>query len=204
MCYFIDNSKISIPKNITVDYDFQKEISSYIVAPQYPTVPIIINEADELVSAKWRFNPALPEDYKSRTIGLNIRSEEVEEKPLFRNFLKNHCIIPINGFFEWKHLENHKVKVKHYLTMKENPTFFLAGLWRMYSDGISFGVLTTASNELMTDIHNSKFRMPICMNEKQAFHFLNSDKLEDFIFPKLNPVLNALNVEPEKIKPNLF
>lgn len=204
MCYFIDNQNIRITRGKEIDEGIKQSLSTYIIAPEFPQIPIITNESDELVLAKWRFNPALPEDYKTRTIGLNIRAEEAQEKKMFKDYTENHCIVPVNGFYEWKHI-NSKIKIKHYLTMKGNETFYLAGLWRNYADSkYSFGVLTTHSNELMTDIHNSKMRMPICLNLNQAEKFLKHKDLQDYIFPNINPDLLALNLEPEKIINTLF
>lgn len=196
MCYFIDNSKIKTVK----DEEIKKHLSPYVTGITYPMVPIITDESNEFILAKWRFNPAIAETPKYRTVGLNIRSEDVEDTKLFKDFTDQHCIIPVNGFYEWKHFENHKIKVKHYITMPNEETFFLAGLWRFYGKGeASFGILTTASNELMTDIHNNKKRMPISLNKKQADLFLKADKLESVIFPNLNPELVAENLEPEKL-----
>lgn len=204
MCYFIDNKTITTPNGAEKDPEVSKTLSSYIVAPTYPMVPIITDQSDDLIIAKWRFNPALPEDYKTRSIGLNIRSEEAKEKPMFKAYTENHCIVPVNGFYEWKHFGT-KIKIKHYLTMDEYPTFYLAGLWRNYEDGkFSFAVLTTNSNDLMTDIHNSKMRMPICLNSKQAGKFLQKNDLQDYIYPNINPQLSAINLEPEKTPNTLF
>lgn len=201
MCYFIDNSRIKV--GVDRDEEIKKNISSYVIAPDYPIVPIITDESNEVILAKWRFNPAIPETSKYRTVGLNIKSEDVKETKLFKDFTDQHCIIPVNGFYEWKHFNNSKIKVKHYITMEDQETFFLAGLWRFYDKGkISFGILTTASNDLMTDIHNNKKRMPICMNEKQANLFLKVNELDNVIYPNLNPELIAECLEPEKIPDN--
>jgi len=163
MCYFIDNSKIKL--GINNDEEIKKNISSYVVGTTYPTVPIITDESHDLIISKWRFNPVISEIGKYRTVGLNIRSEDANETKLFKDCTDQHCIVPVNGFYEWKHFNNHAIKVKHYITMPNEETFFLAGLWRFYDKGkSSFGILTTASNDLMTDIHNNKKRMPICLN----------------------------------------
>lgn len=203
MCYFIDNSKIKFSET-SIDEEMQNSLSSNIIALEYPIIPIITDESDEMILAKWRFNPDLPEDSKTRTIGLNIRAEEAHEKRMFKDYTNQHCIIPVNGFYEWKHYSS-KIKIKHYLSMEDNLTFYLAGLWRTNANGkISFGVLTTNSNELMSDIHNSKLRMPVCLTEIQANQFLQKDELKQFIYPNLNPKLFATILEPEKIPNTLF
>lgn len=206
MCYYIDNSKINIDDER--EEEIKKNISSYVSGLSHPIVPIITDESSEVTLAKWRFNPNIPETNKNITIGLNIQSEEATKTPMFKDYTEQHCIVPVNGFYEWKHYISSKIRVKHYITMLNEETFYLAGLWRFYNDKkVSFGVLTTPSNELMTDIHNNKKRMPICLNKKQADFFLKSDILDNIIFPNLDPHLLALNLEPEKlqgIQTNLF
>lgn len=205
MCYFFDNSKIKVNEK-EKDLEIQNSLSPYVVGLQYPTVPIITDTSSaELVLARWRFRANIPETSHFRTVGLNIRAETADKVVMFKDFTENHCIIPVNGFYEWKHFDNSKIKVKHFITMPKQETFFLAGLWRFYDNKkVSFGILTTASNELMTDIHNNQKRMPICFNQEQADKFLQCITIEDFIFPNLNPHLEAKNIEPEKIISNLF
>lgn len=204
MCYFIDNKNIQTVFDDEQDPVINKYLSDYIMGPSYPIVPIITDRSDSLIPAKWRFDPNLPEDYKIRQIGLNIRAEEVTEKKMFKNYVDNHCIIPINGFYEWKHYSK-KIAAKHYMSMPEYQTFYLAGLWRYYDNNkVSFGILTTNSNELMSEIHNTKLRMPISLTPKQAKLFLESSTLQEFFFPSLDPQLSALNLEPEKIPNTLF
>lgn len=199
MCYFIDNSKFGIGDDR--DEEIKRNIKAYISGLDHPNVPIITDESSEVILAKWRFNPNIPETSKTITIGLNIQSEEATKTPMFKDYTDQHCIVPVNGFYEWKHYNSSKIRVKHYITMLNEETFYLAGLWRFYNDKkVSFGILTTPSNELMTDIHNNKKRMPICLNKKQADVFLKSDELENIIFPNLDPQLLALNLEPEKLK----
>lgn len=206
MCYFIDNSKLGIGDDR--DEQIKRNIKAYINGLDHPNVPIITDESSEVILGKWRFNPNIPENSKTITIGLNIQSEEATKTPMFKDFTDQHCIVPVNGFYEWKHYNSSKIRVKHYITMQNEETFYLAGLWRFYNDKkVSFGILTTPSNELMTDIHNNKKRMPICLNKKQADLFLKSDKLDSIIFPNLDPQLSAFNLEPEKLiglQGNLF
>lgn len=203
MCYFFDNSKFGIGDNR--DEEIKKNISSYVNGLTHPNVPIITNGTSEVIIAKWRFNPDITQSNKTITIGLNIKSEDATETNMFKDYTDQHCIVPVNGFYEWKHFNNSKIKVKHYITMLNEETFYLAGLWRFYNDKkVSFGILTTSSNELMTDIHNNKKRMPICLNKKQADLFLKKNDLDSVIYPNINPELTALNIEPQKLPTSLF
>jgi len=66
-----------------------------------------------------------------RTIGFkltNARSETVREKPSFRDAFKNRrCLIPVDGFFEWRTEE--KKKFPYLFQFKDERVFYLAGIW---------------------------------------------------------------------------
>jgi putative SOS response-associated peptidase YedK len=55
----------------------------------------------------------IPSRAKAPSIGsrmINVRSESVHEKPAFRQAIRyRRCIIPANGFFEWRQ----EGKLKH-------------------------------------------------------------------------------------------
>jgi putative SOS response-associated peptidase YedK len=206
MCYFIDNKKVIEDVEDNLHNEYNDNLSSFVNALNYPVVPIITNKSDnKFVLAKWRFNPNLPDDSKCRTIGLNIDSEKAFSTRMFKEYTFQHCIIPINAFFEWKHFDNHKIKVKHRITFDKENVFYLAGLWRYYDENkVSFGVLTTIANLLMSDIHNSKRRMPISLAKSDAYKYLEAETLYDFQFPQYNPNLVAENIEPFKLPNTLF
>ena len=132
MCYFIDNSKSGIGDER--DEEIKRNISTYVSGLLHPNVPIITDESSEVILAKWRFNPNIPETSKTITIGLNIQSEEATKTPMFKEYTDQHCIVPVNGFYEWKHYNSSKIRVKHYINMLNEETFYLAGLWRFYND----------------------------------------------------------------------
>lgn len=98
---------------------------------------------------------------------LNCISEEMATKASFRDSVKNakRCLIPCTGFYEWQHVG--KEKLPHYIYLKDQPLFSLAGLYSNWTDKetgkelSTYTVLTTAANELMEQIHNSKKRMPV-------------------------------------------
>lgn len=121
---------------------------------------------------------------KLRNQTLNARSEEVFSKPSFRDsILKRRCVIPVTGFFEWKHVG--KEKIPYYIHPKEHPVFYLAGIFSHWNDPstrdeiTTFSILTGAANEMMSDIHNSAKRMPL---------MLDREVIDDWISPDLSPV----------------
>jgi putative SOS response-associated peptidase YedK len=56
---------------------------------------------------------------------INAKAETVAEKPAFA---KRRCIIPADGFYEWKKLDA-KTKQPYAIVMKDRSVFRFAGLW---------------------------------------------------------------------------
>lgn len=91
---------------------------------------------------------------------INARAETLEQKPSFsESFRLRRCLIPADGFFEWK--RSGREKRPYYIhSIDENPVMF-AGIWdtwRKRSETItSCAIVTTAANELVGELHD---RMP--------------------------------------------
>ena len=103
-----------------------------------------------------------------QAVGRNARTETMFEKPMFRDAARQgRCLIWLDGFFEWQH--RGKKKVQYFIHMPGNQLFPVAGLRSLWTDpqsGITLDtctIVTTAANELMSEIHNSKLRMPAIM-----------------------------------------
>jgi putative SOS response-associated peptidase YedK len=94
---------------------------------------------------------------------INAKAETITEKPFFRSSYKNkRCLIPANGFYEWKGSKGHKQP--YYFKLEEDKLFAFAGLWDHWEneDKIieSCTIITTSANEVMKPIHN---RMPVML-----------------------------------------
>jgi putative SOS response-associated peptidase YedK len=95
---------------------------------------------------------------------INGKAETVAEKPAFRDAFKSRrCLIPTDGFYEWKKLDA-KAKQPYAITMKDRSLFGFAGLWERWKDKTSgelvrsFTIITTTPNEVCASIHD---RMPV-------------------------------------------
>ncbi len=92
----------------------------------------------------------------------NARGESVAEKPSFRDaFKRRRCLIPADGFYEWK--AEGKTKQPYYISLKSGKPMAMAGLWESWKapDGNilrTVCVVTTAANTVMKAIHD---RMPV-------------------------------------------
>jgi putative SOS response-associated peptidase YedK len=73
----------------------------------------------------------IPHWAKEERIGykmINARSETVDSKPAFRQPFKRHrCLIPANGFYEWRKTQSGKMP--YYIRLKDGPVMGFAGLW---------------------------------------------------------------------------
>jgi putative SOS response-associated peptidase YedK len=133
----------------------------YNIAPSQQ-VPIIrdTESGREMVMAKWGLIPHWSKEAKTKYSTINARIETVAEKPTYRTpFKHRRCLIPADGFYEWKMVDGRKVP--HHIRMRDNDVFALAGLWdRWEGDGGSLdscSIIVMPANETMKSLHE---RMP--------------------------------------------
>ncbi|WP_428400335.1 SOS response-associated peptidase [Niabella insulamsoli] len=119
---------------------------------------------------------------------LNAIAEEMQDKPMFKKNVGNRCLVLSSGFYEWKHVP--KIgksgkelkatdKIPHFIYLKDRPHFFMAGIYNLWTNRATgevvptFAICTTAANTLMQEIHNSKKRMPLILDEELAKYWLD-------------------------------
>ena len=134
----------------------------------------------------------IPSWAKDPTIGnrmINARSETAATKPSFRSAVKyRRCLLPTDGFYEWKAIAGQKRKQPYYIRMADDRPFAFAGLWEHWEglDGAAIDsctILTTEPNEMMADIHN---RMPVILDPKDFAQWLDPEvKTADVLHPPL-------------------
>ena len=130
--------------------------------------PVITNEVpQQLALFKWGLIPAWAKDTKIASRLINARIETITQKPAFKAIHTRRCLVPFDGFYEWK--KEGKNKVPYHIALKERTIFCVAGIWETWKDATgtlvhTFSVLTQAPNELMIPIHN---RMPAILTKEQ-------------------------------------
>ena len=151
---------------------------------------------------RWGFIPswAKPESAYGRPM-FNARSETVAERPMFRNSFRQHrCLVPANGFFEWRREET-GCKTPMWIFDAEKAVIVFAAIWSTWQgpDGVveSCAILTTSTNSLMSPIHD---RMPVILDRELADVWLDdaADKavLMEALKPREWKTMQAREVDP--------
>jgi putative SOS response-associated peptidase YedK len=135
----------------------------YNVAPTDPH-PVVLVQGDERVLrwGLWGVTPRRQTKKGRAPLLINARAETVLERGLFRSaFLRNRCIVPADGFFEWTGPKNARRPIWYHAPGR--GVLALAGLCLPSTDertgevSSHFLVLTTAANDLIAPVHD---RMP--------------------------------------------
>ena len=113
---------------------------------------------------------------------LNARGETIFEKPSFRDSAKaKRCLIYLDGFYEHHHFAGKTYPF--FIRRKDGEPFAVAGLWAEWMDKesksklITFSIVTTKGNEMMTRIHNNPKlegpRMPVILPDELADRWID-------------------------------
>lgn len=153
----------------------------YNIAPEQNIPVISINQQKrELNFMRWGLVPQWTKSVFTTKKMINARAETIEFKPAFREaFYHRRCLIPADGFFEWKRKKDEKIPVRIVLPGKD--IFAFAGVWDCWTSPqgnniLSCCIITTEANDFMREIHG---RMPVilaCEEEQDVWLRSNSVK----------------------------
>lgn len=174
-------------------YKPMEEINAF----SFMKTPVVTDEnLGEIEMYNWGLIPFWARDEKIRKMTLNARIESLTEKPAFRNSVENRCLIIANGYYEWQWKDpKGKEKQKFLITPQEQELFAFAGIYSSWTNPKtnslvnSYAIVTTEANELMSEIHNNKKRMPVILKKEDRQAWLSSREVSGFAFPyevKLN------------------
>ncbi|MDB5181060.1 MAG: hypothetical protein JWO54_823 [Candidatus Saccharibacteria bacterium] len=160
------------------DFDF---IPNYNIAPTQ-TMPVITEDGMKLM--RWGLIPSWSKDEKIGYRLINARSESVFDKPIWKAVItRKKCLIPANGFYEWKKEEDGKQP--YFIHPKDQSIFMFAGVWETWKhegkEWHTYSILTTEPNKEMSYIHD---RMPVILQKDDWSQWLGAD-VEDDIVPLL-------------------
>ena len=139
--------------------------------------------------ARWGLIPYWAKDPSIGYKLINARSETVTGKPAFREaFESRRCLIPADGFYEWRRAGN--TKQPFHFGLQDDSLFAFAGLWDCWTDARgqmveSCSILTTTPNSLLADVHD---RMPVILNPEHYDLWLDPGfRRVDALKEMLNP-----------------
>jgi putative SOS response-associated peptidase YedK len=149
---------------------------NYNAAPTQ-TMPVVTENGIELM--RWGLIPSWAKDEKIGNKLINARSESVFEKPVWKRIIMTKkCLIPANGFYEWKKITDSKQPF--YIHPTDQSLFMFAGVWDSWKhegkEWHTYSILTTKPNKEMEEIHD---RMPVILYREDWHQWLEADRIED-------------------------
>jgi putative SOS response-associated peptidase YedK len=131
--------------------------------------------------SRWGLIPGWSKDGSAAAKMINARAETLSEKPSFREaFQKRRCLIPADGFYEWRMEDGKKQPFR--IGMKGGVVFAFAGLWESWQakqDGYGYEegdpvetvtIVTTDANDKLRPIHH---RMPVILAPEEYATWLD-------------------------------
>src|SRR4051794_34750237 len=134
---------------------------------------------------RWGLLPSWAKDQKIAWKLINARAETVVTAPAFKKaFAKRRCLVPVDGFYEWKKVG--KEKRPYFIGMANGEPFTLAGLWENWKDPASservrtFTIITTEANDLVRALHD---RMPVVIGAGDRDRWLTGSDQQELLKP---------------------
>ncbi len=188
MCYRMGLSKTAEQLKVEFGIEFDRpetyeprfEVNGFT----YPQWAIITAADPNVISTGiWGLVPSWGANdisgFRKQANTLNAMIETISEKPTYKKYINQRCLIPVDRFFEWKHIG--KEKIKHNITVPNDSIFCLAGIYSVINSQPYYTVLTTEANTLMAEVHNTKKRMPVVLHKEEEKLWLNNEKIENFL-----------------------
>jgi putative SOS response-associated peptidase YedK len=197
------------------------------IEPQYNIAPraqvMVVRQREDrrvLSQLRWGLVPSWAKDPSMGDRMINARAEGIAEKPAYRRpFAKKRCIIPADGFYEWKVIappttpKGRPRKQPMFIHRRDGEPLAFAGLWDVWKvpdgadvpDGVgddgwlrSCSIVTTRANGLLAPVHD---RMPVLLPESAWARWLDPqehdvDTLAELLLPAPDDVLELWPVSP--------
>jgi putative SOS response-associated peptidase YedK len=167
-------------------------------------VPAVVEGKDgrTIKLLRWGLVPFWADSPAMGTKLINARAETALEKPAFREaFRQRRCVIPADGFYEWREEPDEEPtldlglgpgggkthKQPYHFRRTDGAPMSLAGLWERWKDASgqrleTFTILTTDPNAVLKDFHD---RMPCILDREDVDLWLSSDETPESLIPLL-------------------
>ncbi|MCE9560874.1 MAG: SOS response-associated peptidase [Planctomycetes bacterium] len=160
----------------------------YNIAPTQLIAAVALKPDGEhrgIVRVPWGMVPAWADDPNAAPRLFNARAESVAFK-FGECFRERRCLIPADGFYEWKAFG----KKKHacHFSRADGGVFAFASLWDVWADEdvklVGACMVTTTPNELVQPFHE---RMPVILPRENYKEWLDLETPEKRLLSLLKP-----------------
>ncbi|MEZ5577609.1 MAG: SOS response-associated peptidase [Candidatus Competibacteraceae bacterium] len=169
----------------------------YNVAPSQSVGVIRVTHAGhrEFVVLRWGLVPAWSPEPRTAYSTFNARAETVADKPTYRQaFRRRRCLIPADGFYEWRRVG--KRKQPYCIAPTDGEPFAFAGLWERWEQDEtvveSCTIVVTTANATIAPLHD---RMPVILARADEARWLDPALTDPAI---LQPLL--VPCAPERLR----
>ena len=169
----------------------------YNVAPSQSVGVIRVTHAGhrEFVALRWGLVPAWSPEPRTAYSTFNARAETVANKPTYRQaFRRRRCLIPSDGFYEWRRVG--KRKQPYCIAPTDGEPFAFAGLWERWERDEtvveSCTIVVTTANATIAPLHD---RMPVILARADEARWLDPALTDPAI---LQPLL--MPCAPERVR----
>src|SRR6266496_4115699 len=123
---------------------------------------------------RWGLIPYWCKDPTGGRKPINAKRETVRTLPTFRDaYSTRRCIVPVDGFFEWKAIKGQKAKQPFAIAMKDGSPFGINWKDPVRDEWVrTFAIITAPANELVGTIHD---RMPAILRREDFDGWLGPD-----------------------------
>lgn len=229
MCYHVSTPDKEKFDAYLAEYAVENVAFNYFVNGFQPSLlPVTTNQNNRRIyNAVWGLVNPLTDDSAAAKAeaaeSLNARNDRIFLTK-YRNYIMNQrCLIWVDGFYERRHLEYQvpgrgtrmrtiKDKIPYYIYMREHQPFSFGGVysvWQRPDNGqylTTVSIITTEANKLLSEIHNSKLRMPFIVPVGDRDRWL-SDLGKDEIYAMMKPypdgILQAHTISKLYINSNI-
>ncbi|HEY4376435.1 MAG TPA: SOS response-associated peptidase, partial [Acidimicrobiales bacterium] len=165
----------STPDEIGRYFDVD-EATERAVEPSYNVAPtddvfVVLDDGGvrRLDAYHWGLVPFWAKDPSVGSRMINARAEGIAHQGAYqRAFRKRRCIVPADGFYEWRKEPGTKAKQPFFIHRTDHEPLAFAGLWEIWRGPTRRGpellrsctIITTTPNEVLAPIHD---RMPVLL-----------------------------------------
>jgi len=168
----------------------------YNIAPTDPVLAVReLADGRDLGKLRWGLLPGKWATERGQRPLINARAETVAKQAAFaESFRERRCLIPADGFYEWR--ADDRGKVPLWFHLPDDELFAFAGVWAEYTprggEAVhSCAIVTCAPNELMRPIHD---RMPVILPREAEAEWLSPDASPDDLARLMSPFRDGLEI----------